>query len=335
MSARRLKWTRFYIAYHKQEPSISPMFPLKLRTLCLYGIFLASPTGNVTGGFKSVNNYITELVNIARSLGHDDPRTANERNKWIWKKYRQEFNKQIQVVRKFDKKLALQPAHLNCIIAAMDLSKLKDLKDAAMYSLLWHAGCRVGHVAAKQSKSMKHIIRWSDLVFEPSVKQAEQIVIRFKSSKVLPSAKDQEWWTALGKVPPKIGQPIVCPVTLVRAWFTRGYNNTPGAPVFGQGPNNENPIRRNEFTRDFRARLAAGAPLLAPPHNNIRTGQFSGVSFRRGCVSSMARVLDFNRVRAHAGHSDPRSTVVYFQDSIARRAENCAKAHEAEQSKKK
>ena len=331
ISSRRLKWLRFYLAHHKEEPDISPMFPLKLRTICLYGLFLASPEGNVTGGFKSVNNYITELINLARSLGHNDPRASTERNAWIWKRYRQEFNKQIQVVRKFEKKLALQPAHLYCIIAAMDMSKLKDLKDAAMYSLLWHAGCRVSHVAAKLSNSMKHILRWSDLVFEPSVKQAQRVVIRFRSSKVLPECKKKEWWTALGKVQPKKGRPIVCPVSLIQAWFIRGYNNIPDAPVFGTGPGSTTPLGRNEFTRNFRTRLAAGAPLLAPPHNTLQTSQFSGVSFRRGCVSTLAKVLDFNRVRAHAGHSDPRSTVVYCQDSTERRAENCKKAHAVDQ----
>ena len=42
------------------------------------------------------------------------------------------------------------------------------------------------------------------------------------------------------------------------------------------------------------------------------------------------RVKDSNKVRAHVGHRDPRSTVVYGQDSIERRAENNAKAHEAD-----
>ena len=84
-----------------------PAFPLRLATLIRFGWFL--PSHNVTAGWGSVSNYLGAVREWNRALGHPDPAEAEV---WVREKFRDNFPKHVQIIRKYAVKIALRVGHL-------------------------------------------------------------------------------------------------------------------------------------------------------------------------------------------------------------------------------
>ena len=291
-----------------------------------YTLFLASDEGNVKAGWGSCRNFITEIVTMGKLRGWEDPREG-ARNQFLWNRFRRNFTSQVQVARKSPQKLRLTPAHLQAIVTTLNLDEFNDLKWATAFVTLWHSNARVGHVAPKSKTHTDHVWKFEDLVFSPSLANATAVVVHFRSSKTRAAAEDRTFWTALGKVDLQEGQPNTCPVRLLKMWVQRAYRGHPTHPLFGSREDPSVPIVRDAFTRTLRTCLTEGARHLAPPHNTLNPKSFSGISFRKGSLSAMSGVVEFNRLRERADHKHAESTSHYVVDSVQTRAQSSADVH--------
>ena len=326
INSRRRKYIDFAIKYKHKIPSLIPVFPVHLQDLMKFTLYLASDEGNVKGGWSSCQNYVTEILTLGKLRGWTDPREGT-RNTFLWNRFRTNFRTQIQKVQKAPTKLRLSPAHLQSIVLALDTDDFTGLKWATAFVTLWHSNARVGHCAAKSKKFPKHVWKWEDLVFTPSMEQATAVVVHFRSSKTRAATEIRPFWTALGRVNIQPGQPNTCPVSLLKAWFQRAYTGNPTDPLFGADSDPSTPILRGAFTKKLRECLTAGAKFLAPPHNVPTPESYSGVSFRKGSLSAMSGCVDFNRLRERADHKCPESTAHYVVDSVQTRAQSSADVH--------
>ena len=269
---------------------------------------------------------MSEIIIMGKLRGWEDPREG-ARNQFLWARFRQNFRSQVQVVRKAPRKLRLTPAHLQAIVATLDLEDLNDLRWATAFVMLWHTNARVGHAAPKSKKHTEHVWKFEDIVFVPNIQNAERVVVHFRSSKTRAATEDRSFWTAIGRVDLEEGQPNTCAVRLLQAWVPRAYVGNPEDPLFGSEHDRGTPILRGEFTSKLRQSLEAGAKYLAPPHNKLNTKSYSGVSFRKGSLSAMSGVVEFNRLRERADHKCPESTSHYVSDSVQTRAQSSADVH--------
>ena len=326
MNSRRKKYLQFALKYKDEIPSLIPIFPLDLGNLMRYVLYLASDEGNVKAGWSSCSNFVSEIIIMGKLRGWEDPREG-ARNKFLWDRFRQNFRTQVQVVRKAPRKLRMTPAHLQAIVATMDLDTFNGLRWATAFVTLWHSNARVGHVAPKSARHTDHVWKYEDLVFAPSLAKAETVLIHFRSTKTRAAKEDRSFWTALGKVELKKGQPNTCPVRLLQAWVQSSYTGNPKDPLFGQGHDTSTPIVRAQFTSKLRQSLEEGAKFLAPPHNKLNPKAFSGVSFRKGSLSAMSGTVEFNRLRERADHKCPESTSHYVSDSVQTRAQSSLDVH--------
>ena len=326
MNSRRKKYLQFALKYKDEIPSLIPIFPLDLGNLMRYVLYLASDEGNVKAGWSSCSNFVSEIIIMGKLRGWEDPREG-ARNKFLWDRFRQNFRTQVQVVRKAPRKLRMTPAHLQAIVATMDLDTFNGLRWATAFVTLWHSNARVGHVAPKSARHTDHVWKYEDLVFAPSLAKAETVLIHFRSTKTRAAKEDRSFWTALGKVELKKGQPNTCPVRLLQAWVQSSYTGNPKDPLFGQVHDTSTPIVRAQFTSKLRQSLEEGAKFLAPPHNKLNPKAFSGVSFRKGSLSAMSGTVEFNRLRERADHKCPESTSHYVSDSVQTRAQSSLDVH--------
>ena len=326
INTRRKKYVQFAYKYSQEIPSLIPIFPLDLSNLMRYVLYLASDEGNIKAGWNSCSNFVSEIVTMGKLRGWEDPR-AGTRNQFLWARFRQNFRTQIQVVRKAPRKLRLTPAHLQAIIETLNLEDHNDLRWAATFATLWHTNARVGHAAPKSKKHMEHVWKFEDLVFVPTINNPDKVVIHFRSSKTRSIAENRSFWTAVGKVELQKGQPNTCPVRLLQMWVQRAYTGNPKHPLFASEHDEGTPILRSRFTSRLRQCLVAGAQYLAPPHNTLDPKAYSGVSFRKGSLSAMSGVVEFNRLRERADHKCPESTSHYVSDSVQTRAQSTVDVH--------
>jgi len=326
INSRRRKYFIFAAKYNSQIPSLIPIFPLRLKDLMRYMLYLASDEGNVKAGWASCLNHCTEIVTMGRLRGWEDPREGT-RNQFLWGRFRSNFKTQIQVVRKAPPKLRLTPAHLQAIACTLNPARYEEHKWAAAFTSLWHSNCRVGHVAPKSAGNTHQVWKYEDLVFSPSIHDAQNVVVHFRASKTRAITEDRSFWTALGKVPLQQGQPNTCAVRLLSSWVLRSYKGDPQDPVFGSESNPKKPTLRGDFTKKLRQCLLDGARYLKPPHDKLNPKSFSGVSFRRGSLSAMSGVVEFNRLRERADHKCATSTSHYVVDSVETRAQSSIDVH--------
>ena len=96
------------------------------------------------------------------------------------------------------------------------------------------------------------------------------------------------------------------------------YRGRPGDFVFTGA--NGGALSRATFTANLRHRLEIAAPMLPAP---VDLRRFSGVSFRKGCLSTLGALgLPSHRLADHADHSSVESSRVYTLDTLTDRAAN-------------
>ena len=90
MNSRRKKYIQFAIKYRSEIPSLIPIFPLHLKDLMRYALYLASDEGNVKAGWNSCSNFVSEIIIMGKLRGWEDPREG-ARNQFLWARFRQNF----------------------------------------------------------------------------------------------------------------------------------------------------------------------------------------------------------------------------------------------------
>jgi hypothetical protein len=279
----------------------------------------------VKGGMGSIRNYTTAVATWSQTSGHGDPRKNED---WLWRRFAKEAPKFIRVFNGSQAKLPVQPEYLRLITAHtdFDLSDVDDVRELLCYSILIFTGIRVGHLLPKDlsAKAKRHLLDWNNVKFEPDFENATVVVFLLDSTKVRSVAKKDPWWTAVGACD---AVPLLCPVMLMKIWYGMTHPGTVegnsqylmATSRFGQ------PLTRGAFTRRFRARMTAIAPMLGMDVNAFDASRYSGISFRKGAFSALAPHVQPHMLMKSADHRSIKTTVQhYMSDTIQQRAGNTA-----------
>ena len=327
IDSRRRKFFKFVADHDSPICKLTPVFPLTQRKLMLYALYLAKE-GNVTSGFKSINNYLAAVISLGRSRGFvNDPRytdaegTPSHHAKQEWAKFKHRFKTDIPSVAKGPQKLALQPCLFKAMLEAQDISIGFQLRQATLYSTLFWSGARAGHFTIHGSANLVHILKWKQLLFHPSVDGATLVMLHFTSTKTRPHAQDCNTFAqSIGTLHSKSWNPDLCPVSLLRRWFKHAYRGNPDDPIFGSTENPSKPLQRTGFVNTLRADVTRAISALGLAPGAVNAKAISCISFRKGCLTSLCKVTSPLLVAAHADHADPRSTMSYVRQSAQARA---------------
>jgi len=285
-----------------------PLIPTQPATYFRFMCWLTS--NGINSGWVGALKYVTAVVHFNRSLGFEDFR-QHPATLFFWERFRLNFKRMVQSSHSA-MKWPIRPGHLEAMALSTDLSVASNLAATCSYFLLFFCGCRIGHVA--QSGSTTDTLRFEDIHFEPSILAPTVVYVCFRSTKTRPRAADSPFWTAIGRQ----RQLPFCPVDLLSRHMRTAYRGQAGGFVFS-GVNGA-ALSRATFTAELRRRLAAAAPMLPTP---VDLRRFSGVSFRKGCLSTLGALgLPSHRLADHADHSSVESSRVYTLDTLTDRAAN-------------
>ena len=298
--------TKFFTCAH--ETGALPLIPTRAATYFRFMCWLSA--NGIDSGWVGALKYVTAVVHLNRSLGFEDFR-KHPATLFYWERFRRNFKQMVQSAHKA-MKWPIRPGHLEAMALSTDLSIADNLAAICSYFLLFFCGCRIGHVA--QSGTATDALRWEDIHFEPSLMEPTTVYVCFRSTKTRPRAADSPFWTAIGRQ----RQLPFCPVDLLSRHLRTAYRGRPGDFVFSGATGAA--LSRATFTANLRRRLAVAAPMLPAP---VDLRRFSGVSFRKGCLSTLGALgLPSHRLADHADHSSVESSRIYTLDTLADRAAN-------------
>ena len=293
-----------YIVFAK-ETGAWPLIPTKAANLFRYMLWL--PQNGINSGWKGCMTYATAVCNWNKELGFPDPR---EDVAFYWARLR--HNHQRLVVAKHPAmKLPLRPAMLHAMAMDADFTDDADLRDLCSYFMLFFAGFRVGTVT-----DSVHALKFEDIAFLPSIARPEKVLICVRSSKTRPRAAGLPFWTAINRQ----RSMRYCPVLLLQAHFIRAFRRRPTANLFESSVGV--PLPRRFFNTTLRRRLAAAQRHL-PAAARFNVARFSGISFRKGCLSALGALnVPAHRLADHGDHSSVESSRIYTVDTVSQRASN-------------
>lgn len=302
--SRRVKYITFAL-----ETGALPIMPVSGANIMRFMLWL--PSHGVRSGWKGSLSYVTEVSNWCQELQFADPRVAV--GTWLWNRFRHNYQRLV-VAEHPATKLPIRPGHLEAMALDVDLGCQRDLRDVCSYFLLFFAGVRIGHVAPPSEALAQHAIRFEDVYFQPSVAAPTVVYLCFRSTKTRPRAANLPFWTAIAAQP----QLPICPVAILRLHFVRTWRGNPRDFLF-RTPTGM-PLARSTFTAVLRARLQRASRHLPTP---IDLRRYSGVSFRKGCLSTLGALnVPAHRLADHADHADVASSRGYCVDSMRDRAAN-------------
>jgi len=313
----RRKFVQFCLAETTDEIPLWPMFPVRLATLVRYAWWLQYH--GIRGGMATIKNYVSGVTEWCQSLGHPDPRLSEP---WVYQRFRKEAPKHLEVCEGSRAKFEIQPGHMREMARDFDLSNMDDLEDAVMYSVLYYSTIRAGHVtpASASKKDVQHLLKFSNIAFEPSFEEPETVVLVLDSTKTRDQNKKDAWWTAMGRCEVA----ALCPVRLLKLWYTRVYSGDPEQYVFARTAG-ALPRRRASFVRRLRLRLTAVAPRLGLDSSEFDATNWSSISFRKGGLSALAPHVQPHELAQHADHASVETTRKYYlSQTVEHRAANTA-----------
>jgi len=318
LSAMLKKFVLFCIMEHNDDIPLLPLVPTRLATLIRFAWWCQYHS--VKGGMNSIRNYIGAVCEWNQAQGHPDPREAE---KWVYDKFRREAPKHMEVYEGSKAKMALTHGMIESIINQCNEENITDLRDATSYSVLAFAGVRRGHFIPKSNTKTdeKHMIRWKSVAFLPSFADAKYVLLSLETGKVRCAAKKDPVWTAVGECKT---HPELCPVRLLKKWFQLTFNGNSEQFVLAESTTAK-VINAIPWTRQLRARLMSAASVAGIDPNEFDESNWSGISFRKFSLSSLAGFVPPQILAAHGEHSTVEITNKYYvTQTVAQRAEHTA-----------
>ena len=323
VSSYRAKFMKFVAAEHCKEFPLLPLFPVTLDTIMVFTVWCSH--NGIDGGLDSISNYVSEVIQWGIQYnGQEDPRTDSAKAIVDWRRFSNNFRELVVTVRKL--KLRIQPAMYQAIMSTLDVNDWRDMRDGAMYSICFYTSARIGHTAAASALKPKHLLRFKDLVFEPSFENPERIFVFLKSTKTRKENEGKPTWQCMGKLGEEHKDRRLCPVYMVHRWVATQFAGDPEAPLFvaAKEARRHLPCGRTEFADLLKARIVKALPLLDVDIATFDLSKYSGIGFRKGSLSALARSdgITCPRLAAHGDHSTVDVTLHYLSDTTEQRAEN-------------
>ena len=323
ISSYRAKFMSFIAAEHCSQMPLLPMFPVSLDTIMVFAAWCSE--NGINGGMDSIKNYIGEVVRWGIQVTDQrDPRANGSKARADWRVYERNFRFMVKTTRKL--KLRIQPAMFQAIMSMIDVNDWRDMRDGAQYAINMYSAARIGHTAAASSAKPKHLLRFKDLVFDPSIEKPERVFIYLRSTKTRFEAEGKPTWQSVGAVHPPNGDMRLCPVYMLQRWVTTQYAGDPNAALFAAAKANRRhlPCGRTEFADTLRARIVLALPRLDVNIEEFDIEKYSAIGFRKGSLSALAhsRGITAPRLAAHGDHTSVDTTLHYLSDSVESRAGN-------------
>ena len=316
-----MKFLAFVAAEHTDEQPLIPLFPVTLDTLIMFMTW--AKDNGVGGGYDSISNYVGAIVEwgIAHN-GQCDPRKESWKAISDWAKFKTGFKEQVPAKRKL--KLRIQPALFQAMMSDLDIDTWRDMRDGAQYCLNFYSAVRVGHTSAKSRTVAKHLLRYKDVQFVPSIENPIEIHVFLRSTKSRKEAEGKPGWHQLGRAGTE--DPRLCPVFMMKRWCESQYAGDPEAPLFPAEKEKDRhlPQGRTEFDELLKARIMQALPKLEVDPTLFDLKKYSGIGFRKGSLSALAQApgMSTTRLAAHGDHKDVNTTMHYLSDNTTQRASN-------------
>ena len=323
VSSYRAKFLAFVAAEHCAELPLLPIFPVSLDTIMIFASWCSE--NGIKGGMDSISNYVGEVIQWGiQFCGQEDPRTESSKARADWRKFDRNFRFLVKTVRKL--KLRIQPAMFQAIMSMIDVEDWRDMRDGAQYALNFYSAARIGHTAAASATKPKHLLRFKDIVFDPSIEKPERVFVYLRSTKTRFENEGKPTWQSVGAVHTPDGDKRLCPVYMMHRWVTSQYAGDPNAPLFTAEKESRRhlPCGRTEFADNLRARIVLALPKLDVNIEEFDISKYSAIGFRKGSLSALAhsKGITTTRLAAHGDHSTVDATLHYLSDSVESKAAN-------------
>ena len=324
ISSYRAKFLAFVASEHSKQMPLIPIFPISLDTLMVFATWCSE--NGIKGGMDSISNYVGEVAQWAvKYADQADPRFESAKAIIDWRTFCNNFRLMVKTERKL--KLRIQPAMFQAIMQGININDWRDMRDGAQYCICYYTAARIGHTAVESTNKPKHLLRFKDLLFEPSLANPDRVFILLRSTKTRKENESRPTWHAVGKVRAKNGDKRLCPVFMLQRWFQATFKGDPEAPLFTAEKEGRKhlPCGRTEFGDLLKARLINALPLLdIEDITAFDISKYSGIGFRKGSLSALAhsKGITTPRLAAHGDHRDVNTTMHYLSDCIEQRAAN-------------
>jgi len=324
LSSYQVKFLTFVASEHDENLNpLLPLFPVSLDTIFMFMTWAKS--NGLDGGYDSIKNYVDAIIawGIAHN-GQADPRKATWQAALHWKQFVRNFKTLVKANRKL--KLRIQPALFQAMMLDIDINDWRDMRDGAQYNACFYSSVRIGHVSAKSRKEPKHLLRYEDILFTPSIGKPEQVHLYLRSTKSRKEAEEKPGWHALGRTHTQDNR--LCPVFMMQRWVLSQYSGDASAPLFPAEKieSRHLPEGRTEFDEMLKARIIRALPRLDLDVATFDISKYSGIGFRKGSLSALAHTkgITMTRLAAHGDHVHVDTTMHYLSDTNEQRARNSA-----------
>jgi len=323
LSSHQVKFLTFVAQEHNASNPLLPLFPVSLDTIMMFMVW--AKDNGIGGGYDSIKNYVDAVIAWGTAHnGQADPRKATWQAALHWKKFVRNFKEKVKAKRKH--KMRIQPALFQAMMLDIDIDDWRDMRDAAQYNACFYSAVRIGHTSAKSRNKPKHLLRYQDILFTPSIESPEQVHIYLRSTKSRKEAEDKPGWHALGRV--DVGDNRLCPVFMLQRWVSTQYKGNPEDPIFPAEKleHRHLPEGRTEFDEMLKARTLRALPYLDIDVASFDISKYSGIGFRKGSLSALAHTdgITTTRLAAHGDHVHVDTTMHYLSDTNGQRARNSA-----------
>jgi len=323
LSSYRAKFLAFIAAEHCVELPLLPMFPVSLDTIMIFAAWCSE--NGINGGMDSISNYVGEVIQWGIQVcGQEDPRDESAKAIADWRKFDRNFRFLVKTVRKL--KLRIQPAMFQAIMSMIDINDWRDMRDGAQYALNFYSAARIGHTAAASATKPKHLLRFKDIVFDPSIEKPVRAFVFLRSTKTRFENEGKPTWQSVGAVHAPNGDRRLCPVFMLQRWVSSQFAGDPDAPLFTaeKATRRHLPCGRTEFADNLRARIVLALPKLDVNIEEFDISKYSAIGFRKGSLSALAHTegITTTRLAAHGDHSTVDVTLHYLSDSVESKAAN-------------
>ena len=306
-SQRRKLW-RFAGDVYLAHPEVLPLFPMSLRILMIYTVWLSF---NGINGMKSLGNYISIAMAFQLERGFPDSRKESPMHIACWARFWRRASTRLTHSVPL-KKWPLPASLLECLaIAALnDAHVYLRWRDITMWVIAWFSGLRVGHWSP--SANGRHVLRWCDVQL-----QEDKILIFLRSTKTRALTCTEGTWTAVAARPD--GLVTLDPLRLMLRWKEMSFHGDLSQPLFHGAGGKHKTMPRTEFTSRLRQQLNVAGIRLGV---DLQLARYAGISFRKAAACGLWDKIGHQRLMEMLDHSSYDACLSYGHDSHDSRASN-------------